>query len=83
MMRQKDFKYSCLHRSNLKEYINREKIWTMKQMGGNALKAKNQDGNGQVGDISFSLKNISSYFQRAGEKLLILGSWWAQLECNF
>ena len=47
----------------------------MKQMGGNALKAKNQDGNGQVGDISFSLKNISSYFQRAGEKLLILGSW--------
>ena len=25
MMRQKDFKYSCLRRSNLKEYINREK----------------------------------------------------------
>ena len=41
MMKQKDFKYSCLHRLNLKEYINRENIWTMKQMGGNALKAEN------------------------------------------
>ena len=39
-MRQKDFKYSCLQRLNLKEYINREKDLNNEQMGGNALKAE-------------------------------------------
>ena len=32
--------FTSLHRPNLKEYINRGKIWTMKQMSGNALKAE-------------------------------------------
>ena len=37
---EKDFKYSCLHRSNLKENINIEKSLMMKQMVGNALMAE-------------------------------------------
>ena len=61
MMRQKDFKYSCLHRSNLKEYINGEKMGTMRQWVGMHLSIKVEMGMGRWGDISFSQKNISSF----------------------
>ena len=44
-----------LQGSNLKEYINREKIQTMKQMGGNVEGREVGMGMGRWGDISFSL----------------------------
>ena len=41
--------FTSLHRSNLKEYIKRANVWTMKRMDKRALKAEKIDGNRKVG----------------------------------
>ena len=52
--------FTSLHRPNSKKYINRAKNWTMKQMGGDALKAEKWGWERVGGGHQFLSENISS-----------------------